>query len=74
MRNLTVRVFEHLKITSPLDVDKRVNYMQRLLRWPVLNTYKTVLVDCKESEKGIYGYQWTIVATKDVTMEQFWTW
>ena len=32
MRNLTVKVFEHLEIISPTDVDKRLSYKQRILR------------------------------------------
>ena len=32
MRNLTSGVFEDLEITSPMYVDKRVNYTQRLIR------------------------------------------
>ena len=44
MRDLTVRVSEHLEITSPMDVDKCINFMQQILRRPVLNRYKTVLV------------------------------
>ena len=32
MRDLPGRVFDRLEITSPLDVDKMVNYTQRFLR------------------------------------------
>ena len=32
MHDLTVGVFEHLNITSPMDVDKRLAYTQRILR------------------------------------------
>ena len=32
MRNLTVRVFEHLDIILPTDVDKSLAYTQRILR------------------------------------------
>ena len=28
----------------------------------------------KESEKGIAIDKWTLVSTKDVTMENFWDW
>ena len=43
MRDLTSGVFEHLWITSPLDVDQRVNYMQRHIRVEALKKYKSVL-------------------------------
>ena len=29
---------------------------------------------CKDSEKGLYGDQWNLGATKDVTMGQLWDW
>ena len=45
MRDLSSRVFEYLEITSPLDVDKRVNYTQRLLRVLGLKKYNTILVE-----------------------------
>ena len=32
MRDLTVGVFEHLDITSILDIDIRIRYMERILR------------------------------------------
>ena len=73
MRNLTSRVFEHLEITSPMDVDKSVNCVQRLLRGSALNKYKAVLTEFKESAKGLSGDQWTLGETNDVTMEKFWT-
>ena len=74
MHDLTHGVFEHLEITPPLDVDRRVNYTQNLLRGPVLKNYKTVMAECKDPSKGISGDQWTLSATKYVTMEQLWTW
>ena len=70
MHNLISGVFEHLKIIYLLNVYKRVNYMQSLLRGPALKKYKTVMGGCKELAKGISGYQWTLDATKDVTMEK----
>ena len=57
-----------------MDVDKIVNYMQRLIRRSTLNKYKTVLKEFNETSKGIYVDQWTLGETKNVTMERFWTW
>ena len=45
IRDLRSVVFEHLGIPSSLDVDKRVNYTQRILRGPALEKYKTVLTE-----------------------------
>ena len=74
MRDLTSGIFEHLEITSPLDIDKRFNYRQRLLRVLALEKYNTVLADYKDPGKGITGDQWTLSAKKGVTKEQLWTW
>ena len=74
MRDLKRGVFEHLEITPPMDFDKRVNYMQRLLMGPALKKYKTALAECKELVTGIAGNQWMLGATKDVTMDKLWTW
>ena len=38
-RDLTVGYFENLDITSKLDVDKRVKYIERILTGPALNKY-----------------------------------
>ena len=56
-----------------MDVDKRVNYIQCLLRGSGLKKYKVVLTECKESAKKLAGDQFNLLKTKDVTMEQFWT-
>ena len=72
--NLTVRVFGHLETTSPLDVDKMVNYTQHIMRGPSFKKNNTVLAECKDSAKGVARYQWMIFPTNDVTMERFWTW
>ena len=53
MRNITVGVFEHLNITSPMDVDKRLAYTQRILRGAALKKYQEVLVTCRQSEKEL---------------------
>ena len=51
MRNVTVKVFEHLKITSPMDVEKRIAYTQRILRGTALKKYRDVMVTCRQLEK-----------------------
>ena len=74
IHDLKIEMFEHLETTSHMDIDKKVNYMQRLLSVPVLKKYKTVLADFNELAKGIAGDQWTLGETKYVTMEQLWIW
>ena len=74
MHDLTRGVFEHLEITSTIDVDRKVKYTQRLLRGLALNKYKTVLAEWKDPENDIAGDKWTLGAVKYVTMDQFWTW
>ena len=55
LRDQTIGVFEHLEITSTLDVNKRVNYKKPLLRGPALKKYKKFLEECNELTKVIYG-------------------
>ena len=50
MRDLTIGVFEHLEITFPMYVDKRVAYTQRILRGAALKKYRGVLAEFKQSE------------------------
>ena len=49
MRDLTAGVFEHLEITSPMDVDKSLAYTQRIIRGAALKKYREVLVTCRQS-------------------------
>ena len=51
MRELTIGVFEHLEITSPMDVDKRVSDMQRILKEAGLKMYRDVLLGCRQLTK-----------------------
>ena len=46
--DLTSGVFEHLEIPSAMDLDKKVNYTQRLIRGPMIKKYKTFLAECNE--------------------------
>ena len=52
MQDLTSGVFEHLQITSRLDVDKRANYMQCLIRGSTIKKYKAILIECNEIREG----------------------
>ena len=70
MRNLTVRVFEHLEITPHSNVYQSIAYLQHILRGSAPKKHKTVLAECKESTNGLYGDQWMFGPTKYVTMEQ----
>ena len=74
MHNLTVGVFGHLEIKSDMDVEKRIKYMKHILRGTSFKKQKQIMEEHKESEKGIAIDKWTLVSTKDVTMENFWDW
>ena len=74
MRDLTVRVFEHIEIISDMHADKSIKYMKHILIKTALKKHKQVLERCKESAMGIAGDQYNLVANKDVPMEKFWTW
>ena len=57
-----------------MDVDKSINYTDIILVGDELKKYRQVLAECKDPEKEISGYQWTLVAKNNVTMEQFRDW
>ena len=42
-RNLMVGAYEHIEITSLMDVDARIKYMERILRVPELKKHLQVL-------------------------------
>ena len=73
MLYLSVGVFEYIEITPVMDIDLRIKYTESILQGPAIKNFRQVLVECKDSEKGLYGYQWSIGWTNDVTMKQFWT-
>ena len=60
MRDLPVGVFEHLEITSPMDVEKRLDYTHRILIGVALKKHRVVLVTCRQSVKDITGDGWTL--------------
>ena len=74
MRELTVGVFEHLEITSPMDADKRLFYMQRILRGDALQKHREVLLTCRQSAKELAGDEWTWGDMTGIAAEAFWTW
>ena len=66
MRDLTVGVFEHIEINSVIDVDKKIKYTEIILISSALHNYRHIMVECKESEKGLAGYHWTFGLDKGV--------
>ena len=73
MCDLTFRVFDHLEITSPMDLDKRVAYTQRIIRGAALKNYREVLVACRQLEKELTGYEWNLRELAGLSTEVFWT-
>ena len=57
-----------------MDVDLRIEYIERTLRVPELNKYQQVPSEYKEATKGLSGDQWSLGLAKGVSMEQFWNW
>ena len=74
MRNLTIRVFEHIEITYVMDVDVSIKHTERILRGTSLKKYQHILAGCKALAKGIYGGQWSLGSWKEFSMEQLWDW
>ena len=69
MRDITAGVFEHIEITSPMDVDKRTAYTQRILRGSALKEYLEVLVTCRQSTKELTGDEWNLGKTTRLSAE-----
>ena len=74
MRDLNVGVFEHLDITSPMDVDKRLAYTKRILRGAALKKYREVLVTCRRLARELAGDDWTLSDLTGLSAEYFCTW
>ena len=74
MRDLTVRVFEHLDITSPMEVYKSIAYTQRIMIGAALKKYKAVLRACKDFAKDLAGDKSTLGDLKELYVEDFCTW
>ena len=74
MRNITVGVFEHLKITSPMNVDKRLSYTQIILRGAALKKYQEVLVTYGQSAREFAVDECTLGKLTGIFAEYFWTW
>ena len=70
MLYITVGVSKYLEIMSKLDLDISIKYTERILRGPELNKFRQVLLECKESAKGLVGDQWNLGSSNSVTMEQ----
>ena len=69
MRDLSSRVFEHLDITSPMEVYKSIAYTQRIMIGAALKKYKAVLRAYKESVKDIAGEKCTLGNLRGVSTE-----
>ena len=74
MRDLTVGVFDHLDIISPMDLDQKVAYTQRILRGYALKNYREVLVACRQSAKELAVDEWILGKLTGLFAEYFWTW
>ena len=74
MYNLTVNLFEHLDITYPMDVNKRIAYIQRILRETAIKKYQEVMVTCTQLLKELAGDECTLRDMTALTAEYFWTW
>ena len=72
--DLTSKGFDHLDITSLVEVDQRVVYTQTILRGSAINKYKTVLLECKQLVKNLMGDKWTLGDLKAISTEDFWDW
>ena len=72
MRDLTDRVFEYLKIVSPIDVEKRMVYTQRILGGAALLKYQDFLVIRFPLAKELAGDEWTLGKLARISAKYFW--
>ena len=71
MHDRTVVLFKHLEVTSKLDLNQMIKYMDHILRGLELKKFRQVLLECKKLVKGLAVYQWSMGLAKSVTVEQF---
>ena len=69
--DLTSVVFRHLYINSPMDVDQRMAYMQRIPRGAVIKKYKAVLLEYNQLAKALAGEKWTLGELKGISTDEF---
>ena len=74
MRNLNVGVFEHIKITSPVDLYNILAHMQPILRGAALKKYREVLVTYRQWTKELTGDGLNLGKLAWLSAEAFWTW
>ena len=74
MCDQTFGMFDHLQITSPMDVYKRLAYTQRIIKVSALKKHQEVLVTCRNSAKEITGDDWDLVNLHGLSAEDLWTW
>ena len=73
MHDLTSGMFDHLDITSTMEVDQRVSYMQRILRMDAPKKYKAVLLEYKQLDKDLAEDKCTLGDLKGLSIDDFWT-
>ena len=74
MSDLNIGVFDHLDITSTMEVDQRVSYMQHILRMDAPKKYKAVLLEYKQLDKDLAEDKCTLGDLKGLSIDDFWTW
>ena len=74
VRDLTVGVFGHLEITSKLDIDLMIKYIERIICVSAVKSYRQFLLACKDIDRGCAGNQCTIGSAKNSSMNHFWNW
>ena len=72
--DIMVDFFEHIDITSKLDIDKRIKYTSLILTGPMLNKYCESFLACKDTMKEFYGRWCNFGGARDVIMEYFVVW
>ena len=67
-------MFEHLDITSPMDVYQRVAYTKRIPKGAVIQNYREVMVKSRKLAKELTGDEWNLGELAGLSVDNFWDW
>ena len=65
-REITVRVFDHLDITTWRGIHQRWMFIDHVLEGSARNKFKNYMISCKEIDRNERGYQWGLGKPEDV--------
>ena len=74
MHDLNVGLFEHFENTSLMEVDRRVDYTQHILRRADHKKYRDILFVCRQLAREFVRDEWNLGKLAELSVEAFWSW